>query len=111
MDKQEYPDLPDHRPFYGLAAPKLENEPQVERRVHTNSLGFENLTKNEELKHEEIPQPQMMRKIQSSDSGSSVEDGTYIELQKRDFSISIPEHEQIEDKGIFTSSYYTVYIV
>jgi hypothetical protein len=53
----------------------------------------------------------MMSKNQSSDSESSVEDGTYMELQKRDFSISIPEHEQIEEKGYFKSSYYTVYIV
>ena len=53
----------------------------------------------------------MMSKNQSSDSESSVEDGTYMELQKRDFSISIPEHEQIEEKGYFKSSHYTVYIV
>jgi hypothetical protein len=57
MDKQEHPELPGHRPFYGLAAPKLENEPQVERRVHADSLGFENLPNCEEIKHEELPQP------------------------------------------------------
>ena len=57
MDKQEFPELPSHRPFYGLAAPKLENEPQVERRMHADSLGFENLPNCEELKHEELPQP------------------------------------------------------
>lgn len=79
--------------------------------MHADSLGFENLPIHEELKCEELPQPQMMRKIQSSDSSGSVEDGTFMELQKRDFSISIPEHEQIEEKGYFKSSYYTVYIV
>ena len=55
-----------------------------------------------------------MRKEESHDSTSSCEDGTMMELEKRDFSISIPEHKQVEEKGgfpLYRSTFYTVFVV
>lgn len=112
-------------PFSGLAAvggPAAVNEPKQEKRDKGYSFGFDDLgglieqPKYEEIKHEEVrdarqqlPQPYAMKKEHSSDSYG--EDGTFMELSRRDFSISIPEAKTIEEKGYFSTSSYTVFIV